>query len=178
MNTTATLPFGKHQGRPLPEVPPDYLKWLLRACKLSSGLRDAVAGELQSRGLEAPPQAPPRPVAPCRDHPGAGVHYRWQEDRAGRKHIRAECASCHRFLTFPPVRPAYTGLADAASSAAPILDALTGLEDVGAQLRSDGRGVWIGVGYKRVPPKVRDALAQAKHQLATMIGDNRQESPR
>jgi hypothetical protein len=137
-----------------------------------------VAAELAGRGVEVPDKPPPREVAPCREHPAAGVRYRWQEDRAGRRHIRAECASCHRFLTFPPLRPPYTTMADAAATATPILDALTGLEDAGAQLHSDGRGVWIGAGYKNVPPKVRDAVAQAKHQLATMIGSNVKENAR
>ena len=56
------LPFGRHQNKPLAEVPADYLGWLLREAKLSSGLRSAVAGELERRGLVAPPQPEPRPA--------------------------------------------------------------------------------------------------------------------
>jgi uncharacterized protein (DUF3820 family) len=37
------LPFGRHKGQPLDTVPSDYLDWLLRSCKLSSGLRAATA---------------------------------------------------------------------------------------------------------------------------------------
>jgi uncharacterized protein (DUF3820 family) len=40
-----TLPFGRHKGKPLAEVPVDYLLWALRECKLSSGLFAAVAGD-------------------------------------------------------------------------------------------------------------------------------------
>ena len=38
-----TMPFGAHKGKPLPEVPSDYLKWLLEtATDLNDGLRAAV----------------------------------------------------------------------------------------------------------------------------------------
>ena len=40
-----TLPFGKHKGVPLPDVPLSYLQWLLREVKLSYGLRAAVADQ-------------------------------------------------------------------------------------------------------------------------------------
>jgi hypothetical protein len=47
-----TLPFGRHRGEPLDTVPSGYLRWLLQECRsLSSGLRSAVAGELQARGV-------------------------------------------------------------------------------------------------------------------------------
>jgi hypothetical protein len=53
--TETTLPFGKHKGKALGEVPGGYLAWLASACKLSAGLRDAVAAELCARGLPVPP---------------------------------------------------------------------------------------------------------------------------
>ena len=59
---TDSLPFGRHRGKLLPDVPSDYLAWLLRAVKLSRGLRDAVAAELVGRGVAAPP--PPALPAP------------------------------------------------------------------------------------------------------------------
>jgi hypothetical protein len=52
-----TLPFGKHKGRPLGDVPGDYLRWMLRECKLSSGLRAAVGAELATRAPTLTPVA-------------------------------------------------------------------------------------------------------------------------
>ena len=49
------LPFGRHQGQPLDTVPADYLRWAIRDCRLSSGLRTAVAGELQRPRLHPTP---------------------------------------------------------------------------------------------------------------------------
>jgi hypothetical protein len=67
MNTAPTpLPFGKHKGRPLAEVPASYLSWLLAEVKLSSGLRCAVAAELTRRGPYSPPPLATR-----------NVRYRW-----------------------------------------------------------------------------------------------------
>src|SRR5579872_2123855 len=86
------LPFGRHKGLPLAEVPASYLLWCLRECKLSSGLRAAVAGELARRGVEAPAPPEPRPVPPCRYCGGARFVCRWQEDRRGGRRLRAECA--------------------------------------------------------------------------------------
>lgn len=40
------MPFGKHKGRPISEVPPDYLEWLDQNRWLSAELRAAV----QQRG--------------------------------------------------------------------------------------------------------------------------------
>jgi hypothetical protein len=45
--TITALPFGKHRGAPLADVPTSYLQWLLREAKLCSGLRLAVADELR-----------------------------------------------------------------------------------------------------------------------------------
>jgi hypothetical protein len=37
------MPFGKHKGKPLGEVPKDYLQWLLRkADRMDSDTREAV----------------------------------------------------------------------------------------------------------------------------------------
>jgi uncharacterized protein (DUF3820 family) len=50
LSVTAGLPFGKHAGCPLPDVPTDYLQWVIRECKLSSGLRGAVAAVAGTAG--------------------------------------------------------------------------------------------------------------------------------
>jgi hypothetical protein len=111
------LPFGRHQNKPLAEVPGDYLAWALSAVKLSSGLRQALADELRSRGLTPPPQPPPRPVLPCRDcGAGAPVSFAWAEDKLGRRFIRASCARCKRTVDHPPTVPPYSDMADAAAS--------------------------------------------------------------
>ena len=64
------MPFGKYRGRPLSEVPTDYLKWLLRLSNLSDDLREAVRAELKDRPpeyrkFEIPPL--PEPIIPPYD---------------------------------------------------------------------------------------------------------------
>jgi hypothetical protein len=91
---TATLPFGKHKGAPLVDVPTAYLDWALREVKLTSGLRAAVTAELQRRGVRPPAAAVrPEPVC-CR----AGLSYTWGRDSLGRPIIRRWCAACGRCL--------------------------------------------------------------------------------
>jgi hypothetical protein len=51
----------------------------------------------------------------CPSCPGAGVVYYWQQFADGRRHIRADCNRCHRYIKFAPKRPPYTDLADANS---------------------------------------------------------------
>jgi len=58
------MPFGKHKGRPLSDVPTDYLCWLLDECDLRPGFRRAVDAELRGRlyggaGRGDPGHAPP-----------------------------------------------------------------------------------------------------------------------
>jgi hypothetical protein len=163
-----------HKGLPLLGVPTDYLRWCLSACNLSSGLRSAVAAELASRGVQVP-EPPPRPEPLCREHPGAGCRCLWGEDSLGRKFIRAECVRCCRSLGIMPKAEPYIGMADASATPTPVLDALVGFEAAGVEVRSDGKRAWVDGDYRRVPPDVRNALRQAKHQLAKMVGDNRQE---
>jgi hypothetical protein len=56
-----TMPFGKHKGEYLCEIPADYLRWVLLNCtRISAYLRQAIATELAGRG--APP--PPGPTPP------------------------------------------------------------------------------------------------------------------
>jgi hypothetical protein len=52
-NSEGRLAFGKHKGRPLAEVPTDYLRWALDGCDLlSAPERRAITTELASRGSE------------------------------------------------------------------------------------------------------------------------------
>jgi uncharacterized protein (DUF3820 family) len=108
VNVSLALPFGKHKDKPLGEVPDGYLLWVLRECKLSSGLHRAVSEELRRRGIDVPPP----PLRRCPDHPGAGLICRWFEDAQGRRRIRADCTRCWRYADYPPVAPPYTTEAD------------------------------------------------------------------
>ena len=45
-----TMPFGKHRGAPLDEVPPKYLRWVLREVKtLAPDLRADITAVLSGR---------------------------------------------------------------------------------------------------------------------------------
>lgn len=47
------MPFGKHKGELLEDVPTDYLRWVLRTCtRLAFGLRLAIHQELAARPPE------------------------------------------------------------------------------------------------------------------------------
>src|SRR5262245_53383566 len=113
---TASLPVGKWRNRPLSDVDTSYLSWVYRDWKLSSGLRIAVADELQRRGLNVsrpPPPSPPR----CPDCLSPGEpRFTWAEDTAGRKRIRAECGACGRFIQFAPEIEPYSSMADESAS--------------------------------------------------------------
>ena len=60
------MPFGKHKGKLLSNVPLDYLHWLQGLADLSSWLREAVEAELEERRFRSyrrptpPPPPPPR----------------------------------------------------------------------------------------------------------------------
>jgi len=126
---TDSLPFGRHRGKLLPDVPSDYLAWLLRAVKLSRGLRDAVAAELVGRGVAAPP--PPALPAQGGGACCAGRRYRhrWMDDRRGRRQIRRECDGCGTGLGFAPQVEPFTTEADAAASDTAALDVLLKCEE-------------------------------------------------
>jgi hypothetical protein len=173
MKTTVSLPFGRHQGKALAEVPADYLQWLLRSIKLSSGVRGAVAGELTRRGIQAPDPSP-RPEPRCGRHPAAGFRCLWGEDTIARKFIRAECVRCRQSLGIMPKVEPYVSQADANASPAPVLDALLGAEAAGAEIISNGKTAWVS-DYRKAPPEVRNAVRQCKAQLGRMIGNNTME---
>jgi ribosomal protein L37E len=100
----ASLPFGRHKDTPLPEVPADYLRWLLGSVKLSTGLVAAVVEELVRRGIprEGLPAVVEKPHPPCRKCGPAGVRLVWQPLSNGRRHLRAECRKCGRLIYFAP----------------------------------------------------------------------------
>jgi uncharacterized protein (DUF3820 family) len=49
------LPFGRHKGKPVSEVPRSYLDWLLqKSTALREGLRDDITAWMQDSGLFGP----------------------------------------------------------------------------------------------------------------------------
>jgi uncharacterized protein (DUF3820 family) len=169
IQTEHRLPFGRHKDKPMAEVPDGYLLWTLRDCKLSSGLRQTVADELQRRGIDAP--APPIVHPPDCQRCHSGM-YRvdWMEDRRGQRRIRATC-SCGRYLCFLPIVEPWIFCANENASPAPVLDVLTQLEDLGVELQSDGRKVWVaGADDRRVPAELHVTIRQCAYQLARLLG--------
>jgi hypothetical protein len=165
--------FGKHKGRTLTSIPTSYLTWLLDAgVKLSGGTRTAVGDELRRRNVEAPPPPPPKPPPTCSRCGCEELLFRWYEHANGVRQIRRTCRRCGLWLGCAPRVPPYTTLADAAASPTPILDVLTRLDDLGVELRSDGRRVWIsGTDWHRVPKELHDVIRQCGHTLAGLLGN-------
>lgn len=70
---TPVMPFGKHKGTPIAQVPTPYLAWLGGKGDLKDPLRRVVAGELLKRGV-APTTDPRHPkVAPVGPAPAPEV---------------------------------------------------------------------------------------------------------
>jgi len=173
-----TLPFGKHQGKRLPEVPTGYLLWLQSVCKLSSGLRCAVAAELAARGLTVPAPPLPAPPAPCFRCGSGEFRHTWQEDFRGLRRIRRTCRRCGNFAGWGPQAGPYLAEADAALSKTPVLDTLIRLDDLGLELLSDGRVAWVSPPQAgRVPDDLLDLLRSCQHRLAGMVGNNARRLP-
>jgi hypothetical protein len=63
MAESVRMPWGKHRGKPLLEVPISYLAWVLEACTLTRGLRQAIAADVVRR-LNLPQPEPPPPPGP------------------------------------------------------------------------------------------------------------------
>jgi hypothetical protein len=169
------LPYGLHRGKPLPSVPTSYLLWMIGACKLSSGLRAALAEELTRRGFPTP--APPLPQPPecqrCRrkGRPSGSYTCTWQELSNGERRIRASCGVCWGFLTFLPEREPYLSMANSWSSDTAVLDVLVQLEALDVRLLSDGQTCWIaGEDQPRVPGELLCRLRECSHRLARLMG--------
>jgi hypothetical protein len=179
MTTDIALPFGRYANQPLADVPSSYLSWLLAEAKLSTGLRAAVAAELGRRQLQPQParQVAPEPsCATC--GPSAGLSYRWGEDSLGRRYIRRSCARCDRYLGAAPQVEPFVTRANAAASAAPVVDVLIAADDENLVLHSDGVVVDFATpaDERRATPALRAALRQCRHTFAGMIGRNRERS--
>lgn len=55
------MPFGKHKGKLLAEVPTDYLEWVLTLKELNHRLRFAIECELEFRDARVRPRPNPQP---------------------------------------------------------------------------------------------------------------------
>ena len=107
------LPFGKYRGEPLRLIPTAYLSWVLKECKLGSGVRTAIRAELLTRP-DRPSDLPPEQEAPdlvCRTCGGVEVDVSWQGQAGGGRLIRANCAYCGRYVAFLPQTTANVALA-------------------------------------------------------------------
>jgi hypothetical protein len=60
MKYRTTMPFGKHKGRSLTELPAEYLRWLLDGAKVQGPLRQSVLVTLNARPLSGKPTPPPK----------------------------------------------------------------------------------------------------------------------
>jgi hypothetical protein len=169
----ATLPFGKHKGKLLDEIPGDYLCWLLTSCKLSTALRATVETELLLRGIDLPETPAPRQPRPCSRCGSEAFRFSWQEDRRGGRRIRQACADCNGFISFMPVCEPFISEANASASPAAVLDALLLAEQEGVELASDGKTVWIRGDRRRASQRLQDAVRQNAHLLAGLLGRTR-----
>ena len=161
------LPFGRHKDLPLSDVPSDYLDWLMRSCKLSSGLRLAIGNELRRRNLTR-----------LRSHrQGADLSMRIGQVPRGldRGPTRPE-AHPSDLLLWPlslllAVGRTVAFVRNENLSPTAILDVLTRLEDLGIDLQCDGRKAWVSAeDYRKVPADLHVVIRQCSNTLARMIG--------
>ncbi len=167
---SVTLPFGKHKGKELSTVPTSYLIWMLANVKLSSGFRSAVVTELQGRGAAVPDGPAPKPVRPCQRCGSLDTRHTWQEDRIGRRRIRRTCNRCNGFMEFAAEIEPFITEANANASATPTIDALVMAEAEGIELGSDGLTTWIAGDSRLASERLKDAVRQRGHLLASLLG--------
>jgi uncharacterized protein (DUF3820 family) len=87
------MPFGRHKGKFLDEVPVSYLRWVLRECaNIPLGLRRAIRGvveEAEDSGMEARGPAQAENTGPPVNWPGIirdwyrGLARDYHPDRGG-----------------------------------------------------------------------------------------------
>jgi hypothetical protein len=164
------MPFGKHKGVALVDVPTPYLSWLTGGdVKLSAAHRTAVRGELARRGVALPDEAPPRPRQ-CLRCGGTEMRLSWHQcgGKGKVRQIRAECQRCRRFTGFAAQTPANVAEADANAAPAALLDVLTMAEALGVELTSDGQYVRMEP-WDKVTPDLRTLVKMSQHALLAML---------
>jgi hypothetical protein len=165
------LPFGRHRGEPLGQVPTDYLEWFLKTCKPSAGLRAVIRAELSARP-DAPRDLPSEAeatVVSCQSCGSGNVAVSWHEHRDGRRAIRGDCRDCRKCIGFLPQTAANIALADAALSPVGLLDVLVRAEEEGVELARDALGLVL-VPPGRASAELESLVRQHQHQLARHLG--------
>jgi hypothetical protein len=167
------IPFGKHAGKSPADVPADYLVWMLRNCKLSTGLRAAIRADLIRRSVDSsklPPEQEPAPPPRCRRCGGMEMRLYWQELAGkGARTIRADCKRCGRFTTFVPQTAANVAQADAADRPAAMLDALTLADAEGVELVNvAGRHLRI-CPHGKASAELERLVRESNHLLLAML---------
>jgi hypothetical protein len=110
---TFTLPFGKYKGWEPIEAPTDYLQWMIKTCKLSTGLKAAIRAELEARGVSLPTGPEVSAGAPpCKSCGNKIALVEWQTLADKRRMIRATCCRCGGFMGFLPQTDHNKDLAD------------------------------------------------------------------
>jgi hypothetical protein len=165
------LPFGKHKGAALADVPTPYLSWLTGDdVKLSAALRAAVRDELAHRGVAMPDEAPPAPRV-CHRCGCGGLRLSWHQcgGRGKSRQIRTECSRCRRFCGFVPQTSANVAEADSNARPAALLDVLTlaDAEDV-ELINVEGRYLFVEP-WDRASPDLKSRVKECQHLLLSML---------
>jgi hypothetical protein len=168
MGTPMIMPFGKHKGQPLAEVPSEYLRWLT-TIKLSPGLRTAVHTELAERGEKVPP-APLAKKPHCRRCGGHLLCLTWQElGGAGGRAIRADCLRCGRFVTYVAQTPENVAIALTNKRPTGLLDALMMADALGVTIvRLAGNHIELRP-WGRASAELEALVRQNTHLLLRML---------
>jgi hypothetical protein len=139
------LPYGRYRGQSPRDVPTSYLVWMLKTCKLSSGLHDAIRAEVSARPdcpSDLPPGPPPKaPPTSCWRCGAKDIRVSWHEQAGGRSAIRADCGMCGRFISSLPLSPENVTRANACRSPTGLLDVLMRANDEGVELVRFGHEV-------------------------------------
>src|SRR5437867_1183863 len=88
VTTGVDMPFGKHKGRDLGEVPTSYLCWAIHECNsLNWWLRSAIRQELERRQAPCLDESEPAPQPAAGPSPDwAGTIRQWHRDLVLRHH--------------------------------------------------------------------------------------------
>jgi hypothetical protein len=164
------LPVGKHQRKPLSEVPVDYLRWYLDTCRVSSGLRAAIKQELVRRGADPAslPADPPRRLVACQRCGSREVRVSWQE-RRGDALLRGDCARCGHFVGWQPLTDENVAAADRTKGRTGLLDVLTRADAEAVSLLNWRGQEIIPVPAGKASPALLSLVRQNNRLLLAML---------
>jgi hypothetical protein len=122
-----------------------------------------------------------RTVPVCRNdctNDASDVAVGFQQCRNGKRRIRASCVHCGAFLCWLPMREPFLSMANNEVSPTPILDVLMLLEEIGVELKSDGKACWVPYpDCKKLDAELAALIRQCSHDLARMLGDHSKITP-